>query len=203
MDAHGIGGSLVLADDEVYKYDAWGNRVEQDVTDSSGSSKAEYALDGWNPAKAGATGQSGWDTWSQLDGNNNNLLEIRYLNGDAVDQLFARIAGTGGSAYWMLTDRMGSVRDVIDSSGDGAGPHQLRRLGQHPQPDELDVPRCLRVGRLPVRQPRRACTRRRPGSMTRRRAGGLVRIRWGLMRVTPTCIDMSKTSRRTNSIRVA
>jgi RHS repeat-associated protein len=33
-----------------------------------------------------------------------------------VDQLFARI-GSDGSAYWTLTDRLGSVRNVLDGSG--------------------------------------------------------------------------------------
>ncbi|HEV3256345.1 MAG TPA: polymorphic toxin-type HINT domain-containing protein, partial [Gemmataceae bacterium] len=44
-----------------------------------------------------------------------NALQTRYLRGDIVDQLFARI-GSGGAA-WYLTDREGSVRNLTDSSG--------------------------------------------------------------------------------------
>ena len=33
-----------------------------------------------------------------------------------VDQLFARIFSTG-TAAWYLTDRLGSVRDIIDNTG--------------------------------------------------------------------------------------
>src|SRR5262249_24885822 len=33
-----------------------------------------------------------------------------------VDQVLARVA-SGGTAYWLLTDRLGSVRDVTNTSG--------------------------------------------------------------------------------------
>jgi hypothetical protein len=42
-----------------YKYDAFGNRIEKDVTTYSGGTgtptTTRFAYDGWNPAKAGAT----------------------------------------------------------------------------------------------------------------------------------------------------
>ena len=41
-------------------------------------------------------------------------LTTRYLYGDNVDELLARIDGT--TALWYLTDRQGSVREVIDNS---------------------------------------------------------------------------------------
>jgi RHS repeat-associated protein len=43
-------------------------------------------------------------------------LQTRYLRGDVVDQIFARLAANG-TAAWYLTDRQGSVRDVTDASG--------------------------------------------------------------------------------------
>ena len=62
------------------------------------------------------------------DLNDNNQLILRYLRGDAVDQVlasegprdsFSILSGTpiGGAVLWLLTDRQGSVRDVTDGSG--------------------------------------------------------------------------------------
>lgn len=74
-----------------------------------------YALDGWNLAKQGGVGTEGWDVWADLDGSSS--LVTRYLRGDVVDQVFARIEeGSPDSIYWLLTDRMGSVRDIVDNT---------------------------------------------------------------------------------------
>ncbi len=51
--------------------------------------------------------------WAELS--NSNALQTRYLHGDQVDQLFAR--QDAGVQYWYLTDYQGSVRDVLDNSG--------------------------------------------------------------------------------------
>lgn len=42
-------------------------------------------------------------------------LSQRYLRGDATDQLFARL-GASGSALWYVTDRMGSVRNLVTAA---------------------------------------------------------------------------------------
>jgi RHS repeat-associated protein len=55
-----------------------------------------------------------FNVWADLDGNNSNALLTRYFHGDQPDQLFARQDAL--TAYWYLTDRQGSVRDVLDSS---------------------------------------------------------------------------------------
>ncbi len=46
-------------------------------------------------------------------------MATRYLRGDVVDQILARIDKSGSTLtpYWELTDHLGSVRDVIDNSG--------------------------------------------------------------------------------------
>ena len=54
--------------------------------------------------------------WADLDGQNSNALLTRYVRGSAIDQVFARI-GADGSAYWLLTDNQGNVRNVIDNTG--------------------------------------------------------------------------------------
>jgi RHS repeat-associated protein len=96
----------------VFKYDAFGNRIEKDVTVGSTTTTQRYALDGWDPAKAGSPGNAAWDVWADLDGSNH--LTTRYFRGDVVDQLFARI--DSGTSYWELTDRQGSIRTIIDNT---------------------------------------------------------------------------------------
>jgi RHS repeat-associated protein len=49
-----------------------------------------------------------------MDGSNN--LQTRYVRGEAVDQIFARVS-SGGTAAWYLTDRLGSVQNLTDASG--------------------------------------------------------------------------------------
>jgi hypothetical protein len=101
----------------VYKYDVFGNRIEQDVTpytsNVAGTTVVQkYALDGWNPAlTANARGNDNWNVWADLS--SSDTLQTAYLRGDAVDQLFAEV---GSSTHWKLTDSQGSVRDVITNS---------------------------------------------------------------------------------------
>jgi RHS repeat-associated protein len=104
-----------------YKYDVFGNRVEADVDpegDGDTDAITRYALDGWQSGRmpAGGTDNAAWNVWAELDGQNSNALLTRYLRGDVVDQIFAREDGSG-NAYWTLTDRLGSVRDVTDNTG--------------------------------------------------------------------------------------
>jgi RHS repeat-associated protein len=106
-------------DEEVdYRYDAFGNRVEKDV-DADGAGPAspqvtKFALDGWKNIHTRAIGNEAWDVWADL--NADGSLATRYVHGDAIDQVFARI-GQDRQASWYLTDQLGSVRDVLDGSG--------------------------------------------------------------------------------------
>jgi RHS repeat-associated protein len=100
---------------EDYSYDVFGNLLETDQY-PGGTGPAvttRYAYDAWDPTKAGATGTANWDIWADL--NNNNSLQTRYVQGDAIDQIFAR-ESSSGSAAWLLTDRLGSVRQVQDNA---------------------------------------------------------------------------------------
>src|SRR5216683_2922707 len=73
-----------------FTYDAQENRIEQDEwTQSSGLlTVTRFAADGNQ-------------VWADLNGS--NQLQTRYLHGDVIDQLFARISGAG-TAAWYLTD---------------------------------------------------------------------------------------------------
>src|SRR5262249_3235244 len=101
-----------------FKYDVFGNRLEKDVTTSS-TVTTRFALDGWK-TEQGTTGNrsqpkgnENWDVWADMDGS--NALQTRYLRGDGIDQLFARVYS--GAAAWYLTDIRGSVRNLTDSGG--------------------------------------------------------------------------------------
>jgi len=82
-----------------YKYDPFGNRLEEDVTTYSGQTGTtvvtRFGYDGWNPAKGAPTGNENYDVWADLNGTNN--LQTRYLRGDLVDQLFGRVNADGNA----------------------------------------------------------------------------------------------------------
>ena len=101
-----------------YKYDVFGNRIEQDTwTPAAGLQVQKYMLDGWNPAKPAPVGNENFDVWADLDASGS--LTTAYVRGDTVDQLFGRVDVSGGasSTAWTLTDHLGSIRDVIDNNG--------------------------------------------------------------------------------------
>jgi RHS repeat-associated protein len=88
-----------------YKYDALGQRIErQQVAGGTGNPDERYGYDRVN-------------VWVDLDSGNNPLARRFYLDG--VDQVFARIAYAGGvgALGYYLTDRQGSVRRLIDTTG--------------------------------------------------------------------------------------
>jgi len=88
-----------------YTYDALNRRIgEQIDADGAGSG---------TPVQ----------TWTVFDGQNpyadftgSGTLKDRYLYGPAVDSLLARTDASGTTA-WYLADRLGSVRDIVDVSG--------------------------------------------------------------------------------------
>src|SRR5436309_4490415 len=94
------GGTLLLSID--YKYDVFGNRIEQDKwTSGTGHVVTRFAYDGS-------------DVWADLDGSSN--LTMRYLLGESIDERFARV-NSSGTAAWYLVDHLGSVKDIVNASG--------------------------------------------------------------------------------------
>jgi RHS repeat-associated protein len=66
---------------------------------------------------------SGGQSWTGYDGvnpyadfNSSGSLIYRYLYGNAIDFLLAR-ADTSGTPMWYLTDKLGSVREDVQTSG--------------------------------------------------------------------------------------
>lgn len=99
---YAAGGKTILAQ-VTYTYDVFGNRLQQTTyTASTGTSTVQRY------------GYNGQNVWVDLDGSNH--LETRYLDGDAVDQILARVSANGLVA-WYLTDHLGSVRDLMNNAG--------------------------------------------------------------------------------------
>jgi RHS repeat-associated protein len=71
---------------------------------------------GWAAGSSGLATGGVAPVWAELDGN--NQIQARYLSKDALDAVFARLAaGSSGGVTWNLTDRLGSVRGVMNNSG--------------------------------------------------------------------------------------
>ena len=108
-----------------YTYD-YRNRLTE-VT-QNGTVIASYTYDALND-RIGVHDSGGSETWTVYDGtnpyadfNSSGTLTERYLfgpgvvDGAAVDEILARIS-SGGTTAWYLTDKLGSVRDIVGTSG--------------------------------------------------------------------------------------
>jgi RHS repeat-associated protein len=84
-----------------YTYDSMNRRIGVDETVSGVETKTWTVYDGVN---------------TYADFNGSGTLQTRYLNGPAVDEVLARTS-SGGTSAWYLADRLGSVRDVVNTSG--------------------------------------------------------------------------------------
>jgi RHS repeat-associated protein len=84
-----------------YGYDAVGQRVQKDVLTGGVTTTTRFAYDQRQ-------------IWA--DSNGANALQVRYQLGDLILERLARVSG-GGTAAWLLADRMGSIRNVVDSTG--------------------------------------------------------------------------------------
>ena len=104
---------------------------------------------------------SGTQTWTVYDGpsadanpyadfNGSGSLTVRYLfgptvvNGAVTTGILARTS-SGGTTAWYLTDKLGSVRDIVEHVGQRAGSHRLRQLRQHRDRDEREQWRPVQV----------------------------------------------------------
>jgi RHS repeat-associated protein len=84
-----------------YVYDALGQRIERDVLTGGIATTTRSAY-------------YGGQIWADMNGS--NAIQTRYLRTDRALELLASVSG-GGTAAWMLVDRMGSVRNVVNSAG--------------------------------------------------------------------------------------
>ena len=105
-----------------YTYDDR-NRLTQVTV--GGTIVATYTYDALN--RRIGFDDNGTQTWVVFDGsspfanpyadfNGSGTLLTRYVSGPAIDELFARTS-SGGTSAWYLTDRLGTVRDIANTSG--------------------------------------------------------------------------------------
>jgi hypothetical protein len=88
-----------------YTYDALGRRIKTDVD-----------ADGAGGGAAVVTWHLYDDQNTYADFDSGGTLAMRYLYGPAIDELLAR-TDSGGTSAWYLTDRLGTVRDIVNTSG--------------------------------------------------------------------------------------
>jgi RHS repeat-associated protein len=141
----GAGNEMTASSGYTYTYDNDGNMISS--TNTSTSVTTTYTYDDRNRltnVEVGGTmvatytynvlnqrigiDDSGTQTWTVFNGKSATAnpyadfngsgggLKMRYLDGLAVDELFARTDSSGNLA-WYLTDQLGSVTDVVNSSG--------------------------------------------------------------------------------------
>ena len=97
----------------IYKYDVFGNRLEKDITQgTSATVTTKFVYDGWNPATPSTFGNENFSVWADL--NADGSLATRYIHGDVVDQLFARVSPSGTPSWYLVE---GSVRNIVSNSG--------------------------------------------------------------------------------------
>jgi RHS repeat-associated protein len=103
IDKNSSGTTLTYA---TYMYDVFGNRIEKDVWTQSGGSTTTTRM-----------AYDGISIWADLS--SGNALLARYLRGDQIDNLIARIVTSGSTpaASWYLPDRLGSIRNITDANG--------------------------------------------------------------------------------------
>lgn len=98
-----------------YSYDAFGNRIKRVQKNGSlaVTSDERFGYDGWDTAKpGGVAGTENFDVWADLS--SANAVTMRRIYGAGFDQPLARVGATGVTG-WYLTDRQGSVRQVLSS----------------------------------------------------------------------------------------
>jgi RHS repeat-associated protein len=90
-----------------YTYDVFGNRIAQTVEHYS----ALGVLESSATTKYSFFGQQ---VWADLDENGD--IVTRYLLGDEFGERLARSGD--GATFWLLTDRLGSTREILDETGE-------------------------------------------------------------------------------------
>ncbi len=117
-----------------YTHDALGQRIEKAVWTASGGSTVttRFAYDQRQII-------------ADLDGSSN--LTTRYLLGMRVLERFARIS-SAGTVAWLLTDRLGSVRNVVNSGGSTIDTAAFDGFGNIVEPKQPEQWRSVSLRRL-------------------------------------------------------
>jgi RHS repeat-associated protein len=92
-----------------YTYDVLNRRISEAVQTSSEMTTTYFVYDGNNVLLA-------FQSTGGTSGNTTPFLTEHNLFGPAVDQVLAQDNG-GGKVSWLLADYLGSIRDIVDNTG--------------------------------------------------------------------------------------
>jgi RHS repeat-associated protein len=105
---------------QVLVYDQWGTVLQEERFTYDA---LDRRIGVWVDAD-GSGSEAAVQTWTLYDGGNvyadfdgSGALTYRYLYGPALDQLFARVDAAGSDIVWHLSDRQGSVRQLVNTAG--------------------------------------------------------------------------------------
>ena len=119
-----------------YSYDALGQRISKDVWSGGVATVTQMAYD------------DGRQIW--VDMNGSSALQMQYLRTVSVLELPARVS-SGGTAAWLLQDRLWSVRNVVDCDWRCDRDQHVQRLRRYRDSEQRDGWRLVFVGRVQVR----------------------------------------------------
>jgi RHS repeat-associated protein len=97
------------------------NRLTRVQSNDGGSVDVQFTYDVFD-RRIGKL-SAGTQLWTAYSGDNayadftGSSLTSRYLYGDGIDQLFARLNANPVAITWYLTDNLGSVRQLVDNAG--------------------------------------------------------------------------------------
>jgi RHS repeat-associated protein len=95
-----------------YSYDAFGARIGETVTQSGTTTTTHQSYLAVKPPMVGADATN-FRLYADLS--SSNTVQTRYLGGRRPDKWFARVDTSG--VEWLLTDKRGSVRNVLNTAG--------------------------------------------------------------------------------------
>ena len=126
------------------------------------------------------------------DFNGSGTLLTRYVSGPAVDEIFARTS-SGGTTAWYLTDRLGSVRDIVNTSGTSIDHVVYDSYGNILTESSGTNGDRFKFTGMEYAELQPGCITTGPGSMTRSQGGSWSRIPSNSGERTKTCTAMLET----------
>jgi hypothetical protein len=98
-----------------YKYDVFGNLIERSAQQNGTTTTTRYGYDGNR-------------VWVDLDGDNNNAVQVRYVYGPLGPAPAARVSAT--TVHWYLSDTQGSVLAIANGQGQPVARQKYSAFGK-------------------------------------------------------------------------
>lgn len=98
---------------DVHAHDAFGNRISTTVTENGTTTTTTHSVFVAVGLPRVGADLTHWRLWADLS--SSNVVETRYLSGEAANEWQGRVETTG--TRWLYTDRLGSIRLVANDAG--------------------------------------------------------------------------------------